>query len=173
MSNHDSFKDLSDILKDRDIVGKISPKFSENALDLQEIMELGKDPMFVAALLYKLAEEREKTNKLLEKIYDKFDAIMLQLKSKESRLTQSQPRAAEEAALSSLPQKLPQSILPEQDQMILHLVEKSGQIEAKDVKQELGYKGVNAASQRLNKLYREGYLQKVQSGRKVLFLAKT
>jgi predicted HTH transcriptional regulator len=165
MGSHEPVKDVGNVLEDSDIIKKISPKFNELSLDIQEIYKHGKDPMFVAMLLFKLAEEREKTNKILENIFDKYDEIMLKLKTQkmgnENSLTPTTPQ----------PQNSPTQILPEQDQMIMHLVGTRGQITAEEIRAELGYKGRNAASQRLNKLFKDGHLKKVQSGRKVLYLA--
>ena len=64
-------------------------------------------------------------------------------------------------------------VLPEQDQLILKSIEERGGCNANDIKTMLNYKGLNAACQRLSKLFKEGYLNKVQSGRKVLYLAKS
>ncbi|MEM4390952.1 MAG: hypothetical protein QXX06_03765, partial [Candidatus Diapherotrites archaeon] len=64
-------------------------------------------------------------------------------------------------------------ILSEADQLILKSIEERGGCTAQDIKAMLNYKGLNAACQRLNKLYREGFLKKIQSGRKVLYLAKS
>jgi hypothetical protein len=47
-----------------------------------------------------------------------------------------------------------------QDQAIIDLVTGRGHVSAEEVKVELGYKGLNAASQRLNKLYRENVLER-------------
>lgn len=165
MPDHDSVKQLNDLFSNDELIRKISPRFSELNLDIREISAQCKDPMFLALLLFKLAEEREKTNRLLEQVMGKFDAIMAKLKAGETpamRVQESSPIARREPAL----------MLPEQDQMIVHLAHAQGQITAEDVKAELGYKGKNAASQRLNRLFREGHLRKVQSGRKVLYLAK-
>ena len=83
MSGHDSTKQLEDLFGDAELIKKISPKFSELSLDLQEINRQCKNPMFLAVLLFKLAEEREKTNKMLEDIHDKFDQIMFKMKTSE------------------------------------------------------------------------------------------
>jgi len=168
MRSHDSVKEIASFLESGEMIKKISPKFSEMSMDIQEVYKNCNDPMFVAVLMYKLAEEREKTNKILEKIFDKYDEIMLKLKTE-----QISPLG--EALTPNTPTHTPQStqILPEQDQMIMHLVHTRGQLTAAEVKTELGYKGVNAASQRLNKLFKDGHLKKVQSGRKVLYLART
>ncbi len=164
MGSHDSIKELSDILKDRELVKKISPKFEELSLEIQEVSKYGKNPVFLAMLLFKLAEEREKTNKLLEQIFDKYDEIMLRLKTEQTPFAKESP-AQTESEISST--------LAEQDQIIMHLARTNGQITADIVKAELGYKGKNAASQRLNRLFKEGHLRKIQAGRKVLYLAKS
>ena len=162
MPNHDSSKQLEDLFGDVELIKKISPKFSELSLDLQEINRQCKNPMFMAVLLFKLAEEREKTNKMLEDIHDKFDQIMFKMKTVEIGQTPLQQNRI----------NMPSSVLSEQDQMIMHMVQTNGKATAEDIKAELGYKGRNAASQRLNRLFKEGHLRKLQSGRKVLYLAR-
>ncbi|MAG22429.1 MAG: hypothetical protein CL943_03970 [Candidatus Diapherotrites archaeon] len=165
MESHDSIKDSSKVLEG-EILKKMSPKFNELNMDIQEIYKHNKDPMFMAMLLFKLAEEREKTNKILENIFDKYDQIMLKLK------TESTANNTNSLTPTPQPQLSSTQILPEQDQMIIHLVHTRGQVSAEEVRAELGYKGSNAASQRLNKLFKDGHLNKIQSGRKVLYLAR-
>ena len=104
-------------------------------------------------------EERKETNQILKNLYDRVEEVLQKMDS------------------PSLPQHTPskegfQEVLPEQDQMILHLVQEKGQVTADEIRKELGYKGQNAASQRLNKLFRNGHLNKLQAGRKVIFMAK-
>lgn len=149
---------------DAAIIGKLSPDFHELNLDLKDVMEYGQNPAFMAALMFKLAKEREKTNELLGKINEKFDSVMFELKT---RSNQSFPSNSQ--VLGSNPHKF--EVLPEQDQLIMNLAEEKGNIDAKTVKESLGYKGLNAACQRLNKLFKDGHLKKVQSGKKVLYLA--
>jgi uncharacterized membrane protein len=151
MNDHDVFKEL---MKSREQVRKLNPKFNELTLDVHEIFQHSKDPFFVSMLLFKLAQEREATNKILNEISDKFDKIMLELK------TRNMPEAREENSFT---------LLAEQDKKIMDLIEKRNAVSALDVQKELNYKGINAASQRLNKLFKEGYLKKAQSGKKVLF----
>ncbi len=164
MGSHDSIKELADILGNEELVKKISPKCNELSLEIQEVAKHSKNPAFLAMLLFKLAEEREKTNRMLAQIFDKFDAIMLRLKTEQTPFAKD---ALTEPAGGQA------TMLPEQDQIILHLVRANGQITAEDVRHELGYRGKNAASQRLNRLFKEGHLRKIQSGRKVLYLAKS
>ncbi|MFH1239879.1 MAG: hypothetical protein V1672_01570 [Candidatus Diapherotrites archaeon] len=163
MKNHDTSLDIHDTMRQEELINKINPKIEGLSLDLQEIMELSKNPAFLSVLMYKLAQEREQTNKIMEQIGEKLDEINFHLRKEEVKKKKN--GVAENRELVE--------VLPEQDQMIINLVQENGSVEAKDIKSALGYKGTNAASQRLNKLYKEGYLRKVQSGRKVLYLAKS
>lgn len=160
MPSHDSIKQLGELFSDAEAISKISPKFAELSFDISEISKQCKNPMFMATLLFKLAEEREKTNKLLERIEDKFDEIMLRMKTENANPLQNNELSE------------PSSILSEQDQIIMHMVHTSGKVTAVEIKTELGYKGTNAASQRLNRLFKEGHLRKLQSGRNVFYLAR-
>ncbi|MBU0661874.1 hypothetical protein KJ891_00260, partial [Candidatus Micrarchaeota archaeon] len=135
--------------------------FDELNLEVAEIREQSKDPFFLSTLLYKLAKEREETNKLLSGINEKYDKIMFELKTGKMDKTE---------VLQSMEDKF--EMLPEQDQLILNYIEEGGSGSAKEIKDVMRYKGLNAASQRLNKLYKEGYLKKVQSGKQVLYLVK-
>lgn len=144
-------------------IKRLAPDFHGLSLDVQEVMQHSRDPAFMAALMFKLVQEREQTNKLLGQISEKYDKIMFELKTRNQA-----------SALVADPLQNPANafeVLPEQDQMILNLLDQKSSIDATEVKQLLGYKGLNAACQRLNKLYREGHVKKVQSGKHVLFVA--
>jgi len=160
MNNHESV--MKDVLKEKEILDRLSPKFRElNELD--QIMEQAENPKVLAALMFRLVQEKEKTNQLLENINEKYDKIMFSIKTQNPLKTDTQETINKENQFE---------VLPEQDQMILKIVDEQGQCTSNDIKTILNYKGLNAACQRLNKLYREGYLKKVKSGRKVLYLAK-
>ena len=178
MQESDNVKELSELMGDSELLKKISPKFNDMTLDIQEVFEHSKNPMFVAALLFKLSQEREKTNQILEKINEKFDSIMLRLKTSTVPSMQEQmfPQPVGSPAMGmdfSDQNPVPLKALPEHDQLIVHLAFERGQVSADEIKKELGYKGKNAASQRLNKLFKEGHLKKIQAGRKVVYLART
>ena len=164
MNSHDWVREIEK--HKTELISKISPKFNELSLDIQQIAEYSKDPVFMAALLFKLAEERQRTNEIIEKLNEKYDRIMFELKSS-PRAHIGEMQAAELGDRESV-----FKILPEQDQIIVSLAEKRENVDAEAVRALLGYKGKNAASQRLNKLFREGHLRKVHSGKKVLYLAK-
>lgn len=141
---------------------KISPKFAELTADLGEVLEKASDPKITAALMFKLAEERERTNRILEDISKKYDELMFEMKTKNMR-----------GQLSPLQDSRQEfDLMPDQDKAILSLVGKQGQATAIEVKSVLNYRGLNGASQRLNKLCKEGFLEKARSGKRVLYLAK-
>jgi len=167
MNAHDEFIEL---LKSKELIEKVSPKFNELTLDIQQVFEHSKNPLLLGALLFKLAEERDKTNKLLEQLNDKYDKIMFELKTKALGESVDQtPRIEQKLAVGASDKIV---LLPEQDQKILRLIEEKGPTSAEAVQSMLSYKGKNAACQRLNKLSREGLLRKVQSGKKVLFFVQ-
>ncbi|MBI4044313.1 MAG: hypothetical protein HY392_01245 [Candidatus Diapherotrites archaeon] len=160
MKDHDLIRGLEE---QKQLIEQISPSFSELTLDLDEVLEKSSDPKFVAALLFRLAEERRKTNLVLEQINDKFDKMMFELKTRHT----NEPEHTQNTANTGV-----FLVLAEQDQAILKFIEHEGKATAEEIKQVMHYKGLNAASQRLNKLFREGYLKKLQSGKKVLYLTK-
>ncbi len=123
--------------------------------DLLSLQENINNPVVLSTLMFKLLEERKKTNKILEEISEKYDRLQFQLKNK------SQEKEEKEY-----------NILSEIDDQIITHIRELGKTDAETVKQKFGYKGTNAASQRLNKLVKEKYLQKIQSGRKVYFVVR-
>ncbi len=158
MNNHDTFKS---VIKEKELIDKISPLFNE-LNDLESVMEQSENPKVLAALMFRIVQERERTNKLLEGIDQKYDKIMFSLKTTpETPINNTQPEGSKF------------EVLPEADQAILKLVEERGGCSARDIKTMMNYRGLNAACQRLNRLYHSGLLKKVQSGRKVLYLAKS
>ena len=157
MNSHDTFKG---VLKEKELIDKISPLFAE-LNDLENVMHMADNPRVLAALMFRIVQERERTNRLLEGINEKYDTIMLSLKTTPQTPVSTQTEAGNKF-----------EVLPEPDQAILKMVEERGGCSATDIKTMMNYRGLNAACQRLNRLYREGLLKKVQSGRKVVYLAK-
>ncbi len=162
MRGHDSFKANDSSLND--VIEKLSPEFAQHTQDVREIAKHANDPLFLSLLLFALAKEREKTNALLDEINQRLARLELAREEKkkiEPLMGAGQSRHPKEAV-----------ILPEADQKIMDFIETRGMASAKEIMEVLSYKGLNAASQRLNKLYREGHLRKVRAGRKVMYLAK-
>ena len=125
--------------------------------DLIQIQEKFKDPLILSVILHQLIEERKKTNEILKDLYQKYDELQFKLKNN-----------TEESNLASDTI----SILPEIDDKIISFIRANQKVYAEQVQQEFNYKGSNAASQRLNKLVKDGYLKKIQAGRKVYFIVK-
>lgn len=158
MTDHDTSYDTQKLLNDFNAVKRISPDFNELSVDIQEVMKESTNPAFLAALLYKLTKEREETNKILASLEQKFAKIEELLLSK----TPSSPNTISQPGLLSEP-----------DQHIMQLVDEVPFVSAQDVQLRLAYRNTNAASQRLNKLTREGHLVSVRQGKKVLFMRPT
>lgn len=153
MTNHDTSDYSADkLLTDLNAVKRISPEFSDLSVDIQEVLKESSNPAFLAALLFKLTKEREDTNRILKELDTKFTRIEEMLKSN-----------------SSNSHTVEENVLGEPDQHIMQMIDEIGMVSAQDVKERLAYKKSNAASQRLNKLVREGHLRRIRSGRKVLF----
>ncbi len=129
--------------------GRISDKISQ---DVAENLEKFRDPVVLGELVYLLTEERENTNRLLKTLLGRIESLEAKL-----------------AAKGEAPQE---ELLPEADERILGFVREKGKATAADVQKELGYKGKNAASARMNRLCNIGLLHKKQVGRKVFFLSR-
>ncbi len=161
---------------------KSAREFSSLTADVSELFDQNTDPKALGLLLFKLAQERQQTNKFLEKLVDQYDQIMFHLKTQQlpsQDVLSNPPRDNWMAPPRMPPEAEPPvrsrpeiRILADQDQFIMKMVDSMGHISANEVKNELGYKGANAASQRLNMLVREGHLRKVQAGKKVVFMAR-
>ncbi len=129
--------------------------------DLELHLEKFQDPVVLGELVFRLLEERENTNRL-------FKTLIQRLERLEQRLS----------ALEGQADRIPSSersshgspLLPEVEERILMFVKERGKVTAEEVRKAFGYKGRNAASARLNHLYRLGLLKKAQVGRKVVFM---
>ena len=136
------------------LVEEISPEFAQKNSDIVKISEALKNPVALAAMVYKLAQEREKTNKLLQEVKEQYTQILKELRRNAS---------------PTLNARQPLQILPEQDQRILEYIKTNKYATAKDIQKYMDYKGQNAASARLNKLFKDGIIQKIRSGKRVYY----
>ena len=141
--NHAKVEDL------KQLANKFSPKFVDANADMAHLQELLKDPFALAAVMYKLAQEREKTNEILKQINKRLDQL------EQHRPFPEQPQ--------------PLRLLPEQDQKIIKIIQTREYATADDIKLALNYKGQNAASARLNNLEKQGILTKVRSGKRIFY----
>ncbi len=151
------------------LVEQISPEFAQLTADIKDVTRASKDPALIAVLLFKLAQERQKTNQLLEEQARKHEELLTQLKIHYTTKIPSLTNPTQSNTFGGPATTI--SVLPEADQKILSYVQTQGQADAMQVQQSMGYKNPNAASQRLNALVKQGHLSKVQSGKRVLFLS--
>jgi len=114
------------------------------------------DPVALAAILFARLETQQSTNLILKNLYTKIEKLEAELKELKEGKEENKT-------------KQPIELLPEQDKKIIEEIRKKGFATADDIKQSLNYKGRNAASSRLNKLYSLGILEKFRVGRKVYY----
>ena len=136
--------------------------------EAQEIAHMLNNPVFLAAQMHRTVQEKENSNRLLKSILEKIDAKFAQMDERIGKLEEklkSESRMETEMAGEEI-------LLPKQDEDILGLVRRKGHVCAEEVRKEFGYKGPNAASARLSKLYQMGLLQKQQVGRRVYYKMK-
>ncbi len=122
--------------------------------DLERNVSKFNDPVVLGELVYKLLEERENTNRILKNLLAKLETLEAKLGG------------------TSTIQKQEEMLLPEIDEQILSFVKEQGKATAETVRAHFNYKGTNAASSRLNRLYDIGMLEKKQVGKKVFFFPK-
>jgi len=139
------------------------PSVIEQAVVTEELKEQllkFKDPVVLGSLMYTATTERENTNRLLKNILGKIDALEARIVELESKQGGS-PKG---------PRGPPSPMLPEADERIVQFIRKRGRACAEEVRYALRYRGTNAASARMNKLFERGVLEKEQVGRKVYYV---
>jgi len=119
--------------------------------DLEQNLDRFRDPIILGEMVYRLLEERENTNRLLKNILQKLEQIELKTGS-------GTPTTSTEDV-----------VLPEIDEQILKFVTQTGKVTAEEVRVQFNYRGKNAASARLNRLFEMNLLKKQQVGKKVYF----
>jgi len=136
-----------------------SSEYESVASEFRKFQADFKDPIVLGALLSKLNEERSSTNLILKEISAKMDRIESRMAALEGNASQS--KAAER-----------QVMVAQVDTDILDFIRSQGKACSEDVQGQFQYKGKNAASARLNHLFRMGLVEKHQVGKKVYFTTK-
>jgi hypothetical protein len=121
----------------------------------------------VNTLLKYIIEEREKTNKLLYSLTEKIKKIEEELgdEYESEEVHYADPMLVTKSP-TLLNREIPLSTL---DVKILNYAQSKGMICADDLRIEMNYKGKNAACARLNKLFKQGLLDRFQLGHKVYY----
>ncbi|MFW5902627.1 MAG: hypothetical protein ACOCTT_01930 [archaeon] len=133
-------------------------EFQNLMFDVKYDKEQFKDPETIGLLLYRLSKERKKTNHLFKEISSKLKEIEEGISSKELAVEKEKPREMD--------------MLSKTDEKVYDYVQRNGKVDAANLKEEFGYKGRNAASARLNSLYKKGFLNKERVGKRVLYWVK-
>ena len=131
---------------------------------IERDMEKLRDPFVLAAIMNNAANERENTNRLLKTIIERLDSKFAEMEERLSALEAAQGMPAAPPGEEVL--------LPSVDEEIVRFVGEKRHASAEEVRARFNYKGKNAASARLNRLYEMGLLGKKQVGRAVLFFAR-
>ncbi len=120
-----------------------------------------RDPLVLAALMHTAATEKENTNRLLKTLIERLDSKFNEIEGRINALEKGTAAPAEDRPL-----------LSPVDEQILSFVKSKRHASAEDVRRRFGYKGRNAASARLNRMFELGLVSKRQVGRAVLFCSK-
>jgi DNA-binding transcriptional ArsR family regulator len=128
--------------------------------DIQKL----RDPVVLAALMHTAATERENTNRLLRTLIEKLDAKFAEVDARLARI--------EAAGATGAAEGHNEVLLPSVDEEILRFVKEKRHVSAEEVRRKFSYKGKNAASARLSRMFELGLLDKKQVGRAVLYFAK-
>jgi hypothetical protein len=139
----------------------------ENASVMGVLNEKAKSDEIGSGLfsLFKLVmDDRKRIEVELKRIADKLDQIETEhdadfYEQEDQDLYQQENKPAKVQPISGL------------DAQILQIIQRSSHEMAcaDDIKKHMSYKGRNAASARLNRLYEKGYLQRFQLGHKVYY----
>ncbi len=116
-----------------------------------------------ANLMKYIIDENRKTTMILKGIMDKMARIEQGL---HEIYYDEDPEPEETTNVRGVKEEVPVSAL---DAQIIQAVQRRGMACADDIKKEMNYKGRNAASTHLNKLYREGILDRYQLGKRVYY----
>jgi predicted HTH transcriptional regulator len=128
--------------------------------DIQKL----RDPLVLAAIMHTAASERENTNRLLRTLIEKLDAKFAEVDERLAKI--ERPSAPSSPGQDEV-------LLPSVDEEILRFVKEKRHVSAEEVRRKFGYKGKNAASARLSRMFELGLLEKKQVGRAVLYCAKS
>jgi len=152
--------------KSADINSEIRKKIQE---DIQRNLDKFKDPVVIGELTFQLLKERESTNQILKNLLQRIDQLELKVMRLGELQTRSNKYVPKTTRSTDTKRESNGILLPEIDERILSYVKKKISVVAEDIRKAFNYRGKNAASARLNRLYQMGLLGKKQSGRKVYF----
>ena len=141
-----------------------SDEFDQLTGEISDVVEEIPDPVVVGKLLYNIASEKKSYNLVVRDINAKFDQLAVRLDRIATLLEQINQKKEETEVRRS------ENIdISDRDKEILDFVRARKRVCADDVQDHFQYKGRNAASARLHRLYRDNVLEKVHAGRNVYY----
>ena len=143
----------------KEVVAEHKPEFDKLVGDIAQATTQMQDPVAIGLMLYTLAEEKRKDNLIMRELNAKIDLLV----NKINQLEQHQTTAPQPAAAPGM---------SDRDIEVLNFVKSHGKASAEDLQRKFKYKGKNAASARLSKLFHDGRLEKEYAGRTVYYKAK-
>ncbi|MDD5317597.1 MAG: hypothetical protein PHF51_02570 [Candidatus ainarchaeum sp.] len=126
------------------------------------------DPVYLSGMMLSVQSERENTNRILKNIYAELERV----RELSGRLERIEAALAGGGSAPAPAMPRGEHMLSEIDEQLVRLAKKRGRICAGDAQRAFGYRGRNAASARLNRMYEMGVLDKAQAGRTVYYFAR-
>ena len=151
----------------KDLIESHREEFEQLTGELSETVRSMRDPVAIAQMLFSIAEERKSTNLIIRELNAKFDQINQKIEELNKRLDELLHE--DKSSLTSQPSH---PSLSERDTEVIEFIKEKSIVCAQDLKDKFNYKGQNAASARLSKLYHQGILEKIYRGRKVYYALK-
>lgn len=145
----------------------VSEARDEIRREAQSIKDRLDDPVVIGALMHRTVVEKENTNRILKNISEMFERLTSKLNMLEGRIAR-----LEQGAAPAVPAHSHERLLGDVDDEVLTFVRERGRACAAEVQKRFNYRGTNAASARLSRLYELGLLEKQQAGRKVYYQSK-
>ncbi len=146
-----------------------SDEFDQLTGEISDVVEEIPDPVVVGKLLYNIASEKKSYNLVVRDINAKFDQLAVKLDRIATLLEQINQKKEETTAV----RRSENMDISDRDREILDYVRTSKRVCADDVQDRFHYKGRNAASARLHRLYRDNVLEKVHAGRNVYYTLRS
>jgi predicted HTH transcriptional regulator len=137
-------------------------EFKELTGEVTEAMEEMADPVNQGLMLFTIAEEKKSNNLVVKDINSKFDQILSKL-DRIATLMEEQVQNREESGLHSI---------SDRDEEIIEFIREKKKVCADDLQDHFNYKGRNAASARLNKLFRDKLVEKIPAGKTVYYMMR-
>lgn len=145
----------------------VSEARDEIRREAASILDKLDDPVVIGALMHRTVAEKENTNRILKNISEMFERLTSKMSMLEGRIARLEQRAM--PSVLAHPQE---RLLGDVDDEVLTFVRERGRACAAEVQKRFNYRGTNAASARLSRLYELGLLEKQQAGRKVYYRSK-